>query len=52
MSEGEGTTFLQWKERVQSEAREDAPRFRMILTIGAVVVVAAIVLGSLVLLLS
>ncbi|MHA6800706.1 hypothetical protein [Bounagaea algeriensis] len=52
MSEGDGTTFLQWKERAQSETREDAPRFRMILMIGVIVVVAAIVLGSLVLLLS
>ncbi|GAB2756957.1 hypothetical protein GCM10027174_36320 [Salinifilum aidingensis] len=52
MSEGDGTTFLQWKERAQSEAREDAPRFRMILVTGVVVVVAAIVVGALVLLLS
>ena len=52
MEEGEGTTFMQWRERVQTEAREDKPQFRAILITAAVVVVLAIVFGVIVLALS
>lgn len=52
VEEGEGTTFMQWRERVQSEAREDQPQFRTILITAAAVAVVAIVLGVIVFALS
>ncbi len=52
MEEGEGTTFMQWRERVQSEARADRPQFRAILITAAVVAGLAIVLGVIVFALS
>ncbi len=53
MSEGgEGTTFMQWRERAQSEIREDQPRTRMMLITGGAVVVLGILVGVIVLLLS
>lgn len=49
----EGTTFMQWKERAQSEVREeDGPRFRAILLTASIVVVAALVIGAVILLLA
>jgi hypothetical protein len=53
VSEGsEGTTFMQWRERAQSEVREDGPRVRMMLITAAVVVVVGILVGVIVLMLS
>lgn len=52
MEEGEGTTFMQWRERTQAEAREDQPQLRSMLLIGGSVAVAAIVVGVIVFLLS
>lgn len=52
MSDGEGTTFLQWRERVQSEVREGEPRLRKMLIVASVVVVLGILVGVIVLLLS
>ncbi|GAA4854477.1 MULTISPECIES: hypothetical protein [Saccharopolyspora] len=47
MSEGEGTTFMQWRERAQNEVREDRPKMRAVLVTAAVVVVVGIVVGAL-----
>ncbi|CAM04969.1 hypothetical protein A8924_6127 [Saccharopolyspora erythraea NRRL 2338] len=53
MSEGgEGTTFMQWRERAQTEVREDRPQLRAVMITAAVVVVAGIVVGALILLMS
>lgn len=52
VEEGEGTTFMQWRERTQAEAREDQPQLRSMLLIGGSVAVAAIVVGVIVFLLS
>ncbi|WP_165939704.1 hypothetical protein [Saccharopolyspora aridisoli] len=52
MSEQEGTTFVQWRERAQSEVADDRPKIRMIMIVAAVVVVAGIAIGSIVLMLS
>lgn len=53
MSEsGEGTTFMQWRERAQTEAKEDQPQLRAVLITAAVVVLVGIVLGVVVLLMS
>ncbi|GAA0520471.1 hypothetical protein GCM10011581_10760 [Saccharopolyspora subtropica] len=52
MSEGEGTTFMQWRERAQSEVRHDRPKLRALLISAAAVVVVGIVVGAVVLLLS
>ncbi len=52
LSEGEGTTFMQWRERAQSEIRDDRPKMRAVFITAAAVVVIGIVVGSLVLLLS
>ncbi|MFI0467500.1 hypothetical protein ACWEV3_21420 [Saccharopolyspora sp. NPDC003752] len=52
MSEGEGTTFMQWRERAQTEVRDDRPKMRALMITAAVVVVIGIVVGSLFLLLS
>lgn len=52
VSDGEGTTFLQWRERVQSEVREGEPRLRKMLIVASVVVVLGILVGVIVLLLS
>ncbi|GAB3274644.1 hypothetical protein GCM10027563_00740 [Parasphingorhabdus pacifica] len=49
---GEGTTFMQWRERAQAEVRDGEPRLRKMLITAGVVVVAGIVLGVIVLLLS
>jgi uncharacterized membrane protein YidH (DUF202 family) len=49
---GEGTTFMQWRERAQSEAREDQPQLRVVLITAAAVVVVGILVGVVVLLLS
>lgn len=49
---GEGTTFMQWRERAQSEVREDQPRVRKMLITAAAVVVVGILVGVVVLLLS
>jgi hypothetical protein len=49
---GDGTTFMQWRERAQSEVREDRPTLRIGLILGVVVVVLAIVAVAVVLLLS
>ena len=48
----EGTTFLQWRERSQSEVREDQPKLSAIMITAAVVVVVSILVGGIVLLLS
>ncbi len=48
----EGTTFMQWRERAQSEVREEQPRLRAIMITAAVVVVVGILAGVIVLLLS
>ncbi|MER7083073.1 hypothetical protein [Saccharopolyspora kobensis] len=52
MSEGEGTTFMQWRERAQSEVRDDRPKMRAVMIVAAAVVVIGIVVGALFLLLS
>lgn len=52
VEEGEGTTFMQWRERTQAEARENQPQLRSMLLIGGTVAAAAIVLGVIVFLLS
>lgn len=52
MSEQEGTTFLQWRERVHNEAAGDRPQMRLLMMVAAAVVVAGIVVGSIVLMLS
>jgi hypothetical protein len=52
LSEGEGTTFMQWRERAQSEVRDDRPKMRAVMIVAAIVVVVGIVVGSLILLLS
>lgn len=49
---GEGTTFMQWRERAQTDAREEQPRLRGVLITAAVVVVVAILVGVIVLVLS
>jgi hypothetical protein len=49
---GDGTTFVQWRERAQSEVQEDRPKMRVGLIITAVVVVIAILAGVAVLLIS
>jgi len=49
---GEGTTFMQWRERAQTEAKEDQPQLRAVLITAAVVVLVGIVLGVVVLLMS
>lgn len=40
---GEGTTFMQWRQRAQSEVNEDRPGQRVWLIVMAVVVIIAIV---------
>ncbi|MEV0700333.1 hypothetical protein AB0I53_20815 [Saccharopolyspora sp. NPDC050389] len=52
MSEGEGTTFMQWRERAQTEVRDDRPKMRALMITAAIVVLIGIVVGSLFLLLS
>lgn len=52
MSEQEGTTFVQWRERAQSEVADDRPQMRMLMIVAAAVVVAGILIGSIVLMLS
>lgn len=52
MEEGEGTTFMQWRERTQAEAQEDQPQLRPLLLIGGTVAAVAIVVGVVVFLLS
>lgn len=54
MGEGEeeGTTFVQWRQRVQSEVSHEQPRLRAILIVGAIVVVVGILGGVIALLLS
>ncbi|MGI8307518.1 hypothetical protein [Saccharopolyspora hattusasensis] len=52
MSEGEGTTFMQWRERAQTEVRDDRPKMRAIMITAAVVVLVGIIVGSVILLLS
>ncbi|TWG08736.1 hypothetical protein [Saccharopolyspora dendranthemae] len=52
MSEQEGTTFLQWRERVQNEASGDRPQMRLLMMVAAAVVVAGILIGTIVLMLS
>lgn len=49
-SVSEGTTFMQWRERAQSEVQEERPRMRALLITAAVVVVVGIVVGVIVLL--
>ncbi|MCI2420494.1 hypothetical protein MOQ72_23885 [Saccharopolyspora sp. K220] len=52
MSEGEGTTFMQWRERAQTEVRDDRPKMRAVMITAAIVVVVGIAVGSVILLLS
>ncbi|WP_010306696.1 hypothetical protein [Saccharopolyspora spinosa] len=52
MSEGEGTTFMQWRERAQTEVRDDGPKMRAVMITAAVVVLVGIIVGSVILLLS
>ncbi|MCC5697271.1 hypothetical protein [Saccharopolyspora rectivirgula] len=52
MSEDEGTSFMQWRERAQEEVRRDQPKLRGIMITAAVVVVVGIVAGALILLLA
>lgn len=52
VSEQEGTTFVQWRERAQSEVADDRPQMRMLMIVAAAVVVAGILIGSIVLMLS
>lgn len=49
MSEGEGTTFMQWRERAQSEVRDERPRVRVLMIVAAAVVIIGIVVGAIVL---
>ncbi|GAA2781854.1 hypothetical protein [Saccharopolyspora taberi] len=52
MSEGEGTTFMQWRERAQSEVAQERPKLRGVMITAAAVVVIGIVVGAVVLLMS
>ncbi|MFB9568289.1 hypothetical protein [Saccharopolyspora hordei] len=52
MNEGEGTTFMQWRERAQTEVRDDRPKMRAVMITAAAVVIIGIVVGALFLLLS
>ena len=49
---GEGTTFMQWRERAQTEAKEQQPQLRAVMITAAAVVLVGIVVGVIVLLLS
>lgn len=49
---GEGTTFMQWRERTQTESKEGEPQLRAVLITAAIVVLVGIVLGVVVLLMS
>ncbi|MEU6129107.1 hypothetical protein ABZ805_08030 [Saccharopolyspora sp. NPDC047091] len=49
---GEGTTFMQWRERAQSEVQEERPQLRAVLITAGVVVLVGILVGVVVLLLS
>ena len=52
MSEGEGTTFMQWRERAQSEVAQERPKLRALVITAAIVVVVGIAVGAIILLLS
>jgi hypothetical protein len=53
MSEGrEQTSFVQWREREQSDVREEGPRMRIALIVLAIVVALGILATAAVLLLS
>lgn len=47
----EGTTFLQWRQRAQSEVKQERPGLRVGLIV-ALVVIAVIVVGGVVFLMS
>lgn len=49
---GEGTTFMQWRERAQTETKEQQPQLRAVMITAAAVVLVGIVVGVIVLLLS
>jgi hypothetical protein len=42
----EGTTFVQWRQRAQSEVRADRPGLRTGLIVAAVVVIIALVAAA------
>lgn len=48
----EGTTFTQWRERAQTEIREESPNVRVLMITAAIVVVVGILGGTLALLLA
>jgi hypothetical protein len=48
---GEGTTFVQWRQRAQSEVRAERPGLRIGLIVVAVIVIVAVV-GAIVFLMS
>ncbi|MDI2028313.1 hypothetical protein QFW96_06815 [Saccharopolyspora sp. TS4A08] len=52
MSEQEGTTFVQWRERVHTESDGGNPQMRLIMMVAAAVVVTGILVGTIVLMLS
>lgn len=52
MSEQEGTTFMQWRERAQNEIIEERPQIRVLLIVAAAVVVLGILVGTITLLMS
>ncbi|MFC7340624.1 hypothetical protein [Saccharopolyspora griseoalba] len=52
MSEQEGTTFVQWRERVHSDITEERPQMRVLLIVAAAVVILGILVGTITLMLS
>lgn len=49
---GEGTTFVQWRQRAQSEVKQERPGLRIGLIVAAVVVVVGFVIALVLLLMS
>jgi hypothetical protein len=52
VSEQEGTTFVQWRERAQSEVTEERPQMRVLLIVAAAVVILGILAGTITLMMS
>lgn len=52
VSEQEGTTFVQWRERAQNEITEERPQMRVLLIVAAAVVILGIVAGTVTLMMS
>lgn len=52
VSDGEGTTFMEWRQRAQSETADERPRLKTLLLVAAAVVVLGVLTGVIVLMLS